>query len=589
MLLNYQELTQVVQIKSFTVKNFRSITEANELPLHNFSIIIGPNNEGKSNILRALVISQKFTSSFWLLTDIRLLRRRKMRKYRGKQPDDNDVEYNWERDFPISLQNKEPNGITTLTTKYLLTEAEKNQLQKLLKKPIKEYLSLTFKLGRDDYSIEINGMQFSEEKFYDVDMIFSIISSKIQVQYISAIRTSTQTIKTIEHMIAGQLSILQRTRKYQKALNNLEKLQTPILEELSGKLTTSVSDFLPQVKKIKINSRERIERIIREATTVSVNDGVNTLLELKGDGIKSLIAISIIQHVAKQRATKKNMVLVIEEPESHLHPNAIHKLNNVLKEISNKNQVIISTHSPLLVNRTDVSRNILVNKSKAIEGKNISTIRDMLGVKIADNLQSANLIVLVEGKKDIQILSVILKKLSPKIKKALEQGIISFDALDGGNNLAYKISIWKNLLCDVYVFLDHDKTGLKVFDEAKKQGIIQIKDVTFAKMRGFPESEIEDLIKMDIYEEEFKKIYGIELKKSSKLRTSKRKWSERMKIIFSENHKPWNERIKMEVKEMVANSVKDRSTKAIRTIPSSPFDTLVAALEDYLRVNQNRL
>ena len=450
-----------MQIKSFTVKNFRSITNANELPLHDFSIIIGPNNEGKSNILKALAMSQEFTNSPWMMEEMVSSRYKHMRRRRGMQLDDEDVDYDWERDFPMSLQKKEPKGITKLTTEYLLTEVEKNQIQKLLKKPIKKNLSLTFKLGSKDYSIEINGTQFSKEKLYDAERICSMISDKIQVQYISAIRTSTRTIKNIERMIAEQIRILQLTPKYKKTLDSLKKLQTPILEELSGKLTTSVSDFLPQVKKIGISSHERVERIIREATTVHVNDGVNTRLELKGDGIKSLIAISIFQHVAKQRATKKNMVLVIEEPESHLHPDAIHKLNNVLKEISSKNQVIISTHSPLLVNRTDVSRNILVNKSKAIAGKNISEIRDMLGVKIADNLQSANLIVLVEGENDSKILSTILKKLSPKIKKALEQGIISFDSLEGGNNLAYKISMWKNLLCDVYVFLDHDQTGLK--------------------------------------------------------------------------------------------------------------------------------
>ena len=128
----------------------------------------------------------------------------------------------------------------------------------------------------------------------------------------------------------------------------------------------------------------------------------------------------------------------------------------------------------------------------------------------------------------------------------------------------------------------------KVFDQAEQKGIIQYKDVTFAQIRGYRESEIEDLIKVNVYEEEFKKIYGIELNKSSKFRTNKRKWSERMKTVFSEKNKPWNERVKMKIKEIVANSVEDAGIKAIQTTPNSPFKTLVGALEDYLLIKQNR-
>lgn len=38
-----------------TVRNFRSITDAYKIPLGDYAVLVGPNNEGKSNVLRAIV------------------------------------------------------------------------------------------------------------------------------------------------------------------------------------------------------------------------------------------------------------------------------------------------------------------------------------------------------------------------------------------------------------------------------------------------------------------------------------------------------------------------------------------------------
>jgi len=513
----------------------------------------------------------------------------RIRRKVGRYDDDEELEYFWERDFPLNLQTNKKDGQTVFTTVYSLTKTEKNQLKKISKKAIVGNLKITISLGYSKGNVTISDTKNLKKKFSDNLDILRFISNKIQIEYISAIRTPDQTLAIIDSMIGAQLSILQRSEKYQKILDNIQKMQKPILEDLSEKLTHSVSAFLPQVKKIKLDTRERVERIIRDATTVYVNDGTNTRLQLKGDGIKSLMAISIIQHTAKQRATTKNIVLVIEEPESHLHPDAIHKLNEVLREISSNSQVIISTHSPLLVDRSNVSRNILVNKSHALAAQNIASIRNILGVKIADNLQSANLIILVEGVEDSRTLDIILKQKSSKIKKAIEQGIIRFDTLNGGTNLSYKISLWKNLLCDVYAFLDNDATGLKAYSEAEKKGLITLKNITFANAKGFKESELEDLIDPNSYNETIYEDSGVNLMKSNKFRNNKSKWSERVKQSFKDKSKPWNSIIEAKLKNLVAENVQRLGMKALHKKQSAPVISLISALEAYLEKNKSRL
>ena len=44
-----------MQLVSFSVTNYRSITAAYKLSVRQSTVLIGPNNEGKSNVLRALV------------------------------------------------------------------------------------------------------------------------------------------------------------------------------------------------------------------------------------------------------------------------------------------------------------------------------------------------------------------------------------------------------------------------------------------------------------------------------------------------------------------------------------------------------
>ena len=83
-----------MKIASFNVTRFRSIEEA-ECRLHDMTILLGPNNEGKSNILRAMVIGMEELSR----TAGRLGRYRRRPQLRGRRD-----AFDWERDFPLHLR-----------------------------------------------------------------------------------------------------------------------------------------------------------------------------------------------------------------------------------------------------------------------------------------------------------------------------------------------------------------------------------------------------------------------------------------------------------------------------------------------------
>jgi AAA15 family ATPase/GTPase len=48
-----------MKLKSFTVERYRSITKAKKIRLGRVTVLVGPNNEGKSNLLRSLRVMKK--------------------------------------------------------------------------------------------------------------------------------------------------------------------------------------------------------------------------------------------------------------------------------------------------------------------------------------------------------------------------------------------------------------------------------------------------------------------------------------------------------------------------------------------------
>lgn len=45
-----------MRLVGFSVKSYRSIVNTERIQLSNKTVIVGPNNEGKSNLLRALIL-----------------------------------------------------------------------------------------------------------------------------------------------------------------------------------------------------------------------------------------------------------------------------------------------------------------------------------------------------------------------------------------------------------------------------------------------------------------------------------------------------------------------------------------------------
>jgi len=562
-----------MRLVSFTVEKYRSITNAKKIGLDKSTTLVGPNNEGKSNILLALVTGMN------ILTKGNRLSISNKSKSSSPQFIARHF-YDWEVDFPINLQASSPNGKTVLLMEFEFTEEEIIEFKKIINSRINGTLPLIIEIDRNAIAtVKVHkrgkGAATLSKKSKS---IATFVANRLDIEHIPAVRTAEAAQKIVNALVARELYQLEENEQYIAAVKKIEELQKPVLSELSSSIKKTLKTFLPKIKDvtIEIDSEERYE-LLRHSCSILVNDGVPTLLKYKGDGVQSLAALGLMRHSSETRTHGKNLVIAIEEPESHLHPKAIHEIKEVLNELKEKHQIVLTTHNPLFVNRTSVKSNIIVNNKKAYPAKNIKDVRDILGVRASDNLRHAELVLVVEGEDDKISIEVLLKHYSNNLKNALEQGTLAIDFLGGGTNLAYKLGIIRESLCSYHCFLDYDKTGRESFKKAEAVGLITSADINYTICAGKNEAEFEDLLNKDIYEEYLKNQHRVMLT-SSKFRSNK-KWAERMKETFKQHGKDWDATTEKEVKMKIAEFVKHDPSCALNASCKSIIDSLIMNLE----------
>lgn len=332
---------------------------------------------------------------------------------------------------------------------------------------------------------------------------------------------------------------------------------------------------MPNINSVRIDISESSRRFsFRHDFSVTIDDGAPTNIEQKGDGVKSLAALALLQN---QMVRPGASILAIEEPESHLHPSAIHQVNEIIRSIAQNAQVIITTHNPLFVDRENLKCNILVTDGGATSAKNINMIRDLLGIKASDNLTNANYALVVEGEEDKTALRAMLSALSEKLAKALRTNVMVIEPIGGAGNLSYKLSLLNTSLCSAHTLLDNDTAGNNAYAKALRDGLISVASCTFVKCAGMEESEFEDCLNVDNYRTEILDEFGVNLLMPT-FRGNK-KWSQRLRDTFVAQGKPFSDEILKQAKTIVAKSVERNPTTALHVRKRDSIDALVASLE----------
>jgi len=559
-----------MELVNFSVTNFRSITTAHKVSISNTTILIGRNNEGKSNLLKALDVGM--TS----------LQRHAMEARHGRAFPRNahrrdERMYLWERDFPINFQSRTSGIQTIIRLEFLLNTEEISEFKDKIKSNLNGTLPIVIKIGKDSTpDIEVSKKGKGSKTLNNKSgRIAEFIANKISFNYIPAVRTDQEALEVVSRMLAQRLRILEDEPEYMQALQTITDLQRPILDSLGERIKEPLSEFLPGIKSVSIEIPENTRRSsLRRDFDIIVDDGTPTNLSFKGDGVKSLAALGLLKDKVRSDGAS---IVAIEEPESHLHPAAIHQLNEIIKSLGDENQVILTTHNPLFVDRQNIKSNIIVDCGKALPAKNIKQIRDLLGIKASDNLTNASYVVVVEGEDDAISLKALLCSLSVQLEKVIRSHMLIIEPIGGAGNLPYKLTLLKNSLCVYHCFLDNDEAGKQAYEAAERDGLVTIKNNTFITCNGSQNTEFEDCLELELYRNDFLQEFGVDL--DCQEFRGNRKWSDRVRQAFLNQGKPWNKGVEAKVKYFVAKCVSENPNEALNAHKRNSIDALVRSLE----------
>ena len=200
-------------------------------------------------------------------------------------------------------------------------------------------------------------------------------------------------------------SFLQRQNSFEDIQKSISKEFEPVSTVLNRTIKNNNLSLMPKVT-CKFNVQ------------FEFSNGLDSIsLKSRGEGIQRVLMNILFRYISNKE-TGDESIFVFEEPESHLHPEAQKTFFDTLIALSTKyNQVIITTHSPLMVSMCDVKDVIHIKKEndypKVYQNDNTSLqeVIEDLGIGPNDTMLSLfddyKSILFVEGKSDVKALNKI--------------------------------------------------------------------------------------------------------------------------------------------------------------------------------------
>jgi putative ATP-dependent endonuclease of OLD family len=268
-----------MKLTYFSIGDYRSISKAVLNDLQAAAILIGPNNEGKSNILQGL------NACLTLLTEGRVVRSKdELRLYYDRDT------YDWSLDYPIRKQ-RDRVGESVFVLKFKLSPTERQQFQSTTGSALNEALPIELRFGPQTATFRVlkqgrGGTALTAKPA----KICEFISQTLDFVYIPAIRAADQSKELVNELVSLELRRLEKNPRYLELVNEVEVLQKPVLEGLASRLEGNLRKFLgSSLKGVKLNMSRH--RLLGRSCRIVVDDGTPTVLERKGDGVQSLVAI----------------------------------------------------------------------------------------------------------------------------------------------------------------------------------------------------------------------------------------------------------------------------------------------------------
>ena len=187
-----------------------------------------------------------------------------------------------------------------------------------------------------------------------------------------------------------------------------------LLDQISQEVTSVFQNIWGDFKDTQIELRPNGDEI-----TIKIKEKVKYNFEDRSDGFKKFISILLMISTRVRKNSIDDLDIVLfDEPDQSLYPSSSRYLRDELLKLSERTKIIYSTHSQYMIDSECVDRHIVVEKKNDITTlKNYNSIspfsddellRNAIGTSIFDCLKENNII--FEGWLDKQLFEFYLKK-----------------------------------------------------------------------------------------------------------------------------------------------------------------------------------
>lgn len=434
-----------MHISKIEIENFRSYSKSEITLDEGLNVIVGANNSGKSNLLKVInylykdpnldasihdfnknILFDKIQEFKEIPPEIKIIYT--IEHYLVEDSEDSAIS----KLAPLSIFEQDGNLIEENGRYHLIVKIELRY--ELDSKYVDNYKSL---LGEDiDYKKLIDALKKEQDYFHwqfynynNKDIIErKVVSNIFDIDFIDATRLvgtlTDNSRKYVKHMLKD-LDIDEFDIK-QGVTSTLKESLNIVTERINDEIEEDQDNIGIIDGKNRFISSFEYNGNISDWFRYELEDNTKNYslpLDYNGLGYNNLI---YMRNLIKQKKDNDYNILLLEEPEAHLHPNMQYKLIKYIYSLQEqdrgdgekkiKNQIIITTHSANITASCELENMILLNLDR---GKSIPQLN---AVRLSDNYEYEKVFHKLNVNKNEGESEIDYNKRLEKIKEELDSG-----------------------------------------------------------------------------------------------------------------------------------------------------------------------
>ncbi len=263
--------------------------------------------------------------------------------------------------------------------------------------------------------------------------------------------------------------------KLENLLSSNGSSRSEKLKEFDRDVTEMVQSFFPGLAlNLHFPTPQPFDLFKNGTVKVSENGADERNFNELGHGAQRAIQMALIRFLAERVQSETEVprctLLLIDEPELYLHPHAIEQVRCALAVLSSHGyQVIYSTHSPLMIGRSELEVTNIVTKPDIATGTTVNVrakdaiasayedtaeqARTLFDFSNAKEIWFARKLLLVEGHGEAEIMSYLYEGLLGRTMAFDRIGLVK---LSGSGDMVKSLKILQNMGLEACGLVDLD-------------------------------------------------------------------------------------------------------------------------------------